>query len=188
MEEKQLVADQELVKKAEEVMETQEFGKRRLTGVPFILAYTIAFAMSCFQLYAAFFGTLTATLQRSVHLSFAITLCFLFYPLSKKSKRGNIPFYDYLLAAIGGMAAIYVAVFYEDLVKRIGAPTHPDLLMGCLTVILILEATRRAVGLPLVVISGLFCRCPGEAGHLYRHHGADRGRLGCCPSEEENED
>jgi len=148
--------DQGLVKKAEELMEEAEFGKRRLMGVPYKVTYVIALGMSCFQLYTSFFGTLTGTLQRSVHLSFALCLCFLFYPLSKKSQRKTIPFYDFILAAIGFGAGIYVTVFYEELVTRIGAPTNVDLLMGVLTVLLILEATRRAVGLPLTIISFLF--------------------------------
>lgn len=156
MEEIKVARDQELVKKAEEMMEAQEFGERRLSGVPYKVAYILALGMSCFQLYTAFFGTLSAMLQRSVHLSFAIALCFLFYPLSKKSKRKTIPFYDFILAAVGGGAAFYITAFYAELVKRTGAPSALDLLMGCLTLLLILEATRRAVGLPLVLISGLF--------------------------------
>jgi TRAP transporter 4TM/12TM fusion protein len=156
MGETKLVADQELVKKAEEMIQTQEFGERRLSGIPYKITYIIALAMACFQLYTAFFGTLTATLQRSVHLSFAMTLCFLFYPRSKKSKVKTIPFYDFILAMIAGFSAIYVTVYYQVLVTRIGNPTTVDLVMGCLTILLILEATRRAVGLPLMLIASLF--------------------------------
>jgi len=154
--EEQLVADQEMVKKAEELIEKAEYGERRLSGLPFKITYAIAFGMSCFQLYTAFFGTLTGMLQRSVHLSFAISLCFLFYPLSKKSKKKTIPFYDFILAAVSGWAAIYITIFYADLVQRTGDPTYLDLVMGGLTIVFILEATRRAVGLPLVIITGLF--------------------------------
>ena len=154
--EEQIVRDEALVKKAEEMMEKQEFGERRLSGIPFKITFLIAIAFSCFQIYTAFFGVLTATLQRSVHLTFAITLCFLFYPLSKKSKRKTIPFFDFLLAAVAGGVVIYVTVFYEQLVRRIGDPTSVDLAMGLLTIVLILEASRRAVGLPLVIITGIF--------------------------------
>ena len=89
--EETIVRDESLVKQAEEMMEKQEFGERRLAGLAFRLTFLIAIGFTCFQLYTAFFGVLTATLQRSVHLSFAITLCFLFYPLSKKSKRVSHP-------------------------------------------------------------------------------------------------
>jgi TRAP transporter 4TM/12TM fusion protein len=155
MEEK-IVRDEALVKKAEEMIEKQEFGERRLSGIPYRFTFLLAIAFSCFQLYTAFFGVLTSTLQRSIHLTFAITLCFLFYPFSKKSKRKSIHFLDFVLAVVAGASVIYVTVFYEDLVKRIGDPTSLDLAMGVTAILLILEASRRAVGWPLVIITGLF--------------------------------
>jgi len=155
MEEK-IVRDESLVKKAEEMIEKQEFGERRLSGIPYRITFLLAIAFSCFQLYTAFFGVLTSTLQRSIHLTFAITLCFLFYPFSKKSKRKSIHLLDFVLALIAGASVIYVTVFYEDLVKRIGDPTSLDLAMGVAAILLVLEASRRAVGWPLVIITGLF--------------------------------
>ena len=148
--------DEDLVKKAEALIEKAEFGERRLSGPMFKIAFAIALAMTCFQLYTAFFGVLTSTLQRSIHLTFAIVLCFLFYPRSKKSKRKTIPLYDVILLVLAGAAVIYVTMFYEQLVQRIGAPTSLDLFMGVTTIVLILEATRRAVGLPLVIVTSVF--------------------------------
>lgn len=154
--EEMIVRDQDLVKQAEEMIEKQEFGERRLSGLAYRLTFLIAVGMTCFQMYTAFFGVLTSTLQRSVHLAFAITLCFLFYPFSKSSKRKTIPWIDFLLAAVAGAVVIYVTIFYEQLVQRIGAPTTVDMVMGVLTIVLILEASRRAVGWPLVAITSLF--------------------------------
>ena len=155
MEEK-IVRDEALVKKAEEMIERQEFGERRLSGIPYKITFLFAIAFSCFQLYTAFFGVLTSTLQRSIHLSFAITLCFLFYPFSKKSKRKTIHPLDFVLAVAAGSAVVYVTLFYQDLVKRIGDPTTLDLAMGIAAIALVLEASRRAVGWPLVLITGFF--------------------------------
>jgi TRAP transporter 4TM/12TM fusion protein len=154
--EETIVRDEALVKKAEEMLEKQEFGERRLSGIPYRVTFLIAIAFSCFQLYTAYFGVLTSTLQRSIHLTFAISLCFLFYPLSKKSKRKTIPFFDFILAAAAGASIVYVTLFYEDLVKRIGDPTQLDLAMGITAIVLVLEASRRAVGWPLVIITGIF--------------------------------
>ena len=154
--EETIVRDESLVKQAEEMMEKQEFGERRLSGLAFRITFLIAIAFSCFQMYTAFFGVLTSTLQRSVHLSFAITLCFLFYPFSKRSKRKTIPSSISCSRPWPAPSVIYVTVFYEQLVRRIGDPTPVDLVMGVLTIVLILEASRRAVGWPLVIITGLF--------------------------------
>jgi TRAP transporter 4TM/12TM fusion protein len=156
MEDREINPDQSSLEKSKEIAEGADYGARRLSGALFYISFGIAFAMSCFQLYTATFGTLTATLQRSVHLSFAVILCFLFYPMTKRSKTKTIPIYDLIFAAVGGWAALYIAVFYADLVQRIGNPTAMDMVMGVLTILFVLEAARRAVGFPLPMIAALF--------------------------------
>ncbi|OGP73317.1 MAG: hypothetical protein A2V86_16415 [Deltaproteobacteria bacterium RBG_16_49_23] len=148
--------DQVSLEKSKEIAEGADYGTRRLSGPIFYLSAMIAFAMSCFQLYTAVFGTLTGTLQRSIHLCFALVLCFLFFPMTKRSKTKEIPVYDLILAAIGGLGAIYVTLFYADLVKRIGNPSPLDVVMGIITILFVLEAARRAIGLPLPLISAIF--------------------------------
>nr|MCU0563229.1 TRAP transporter large permease subunit [Desulfobacterales bacterium] len=63
---------------------------------------------------------------------------------------------DFVIAVMAGACVVYVALFYEDLVKRIGDPTQLDLIMGVMAIVLVLEASRRAVGWPLVIITGIF--------------------------------
>ena len=156
MEENKFTPDQDSLEKSKEIAEGADYGARRLSGPLFYISAGIAFAMSCFQLYTAAFGTLTGMLQRSVHLCFAMILCFLFYPMTKKAKTKTIPIYDLVFAVLGGWAAIYITVFYADLVQRTGNPTFLDMLMGVITILCILEGARRAVGLPLALISALF--------------------------------
>jgi TRAP transporter 4TM/12TM fusion protein len=148
--------DQSALEKSKEIAEGADYGARRLSGLLFYVSTGIALAMSGFQLYTAAFGTLTGTIQRSVHLCFAIILCFLFYPMTKKSKKKTIPFYDVIFAILGGWAAIYITVFYADLVQRIGNPNTLDMVMGVITILCILEGARRAVGLPLALIAFIF--------------------------------
>lgn len=150
------IVDKDLIEKSKEIAEGADYGARRLSGPIFYISAGIAFAMSCFQLYTAIFGALTGTIQRSVHLCFSLILCFLFFPMTKKSKKREIPLYDLILAAIGGFGAIYVTLFYADLVKRIGNPTPMDVVMGVITILFVLEAARRAIGFPLPFISALF--------------------------------
>ncbi|MEW6376542.1 MAG: TRAP transporter permease [Thermodesulfobacteriota bacterium] len=156
MGENKKVQDQDTLEKSKEIAEGADYGARRLSGPLLYISAGIALAMSCFQLYTAAFGTLTGTLQRSVHLCFAIILCFLFYPMTKKSKKKTIPIYDLVFAAIGGWAAIYITAFYTDLVQRIGNPNTLDMVMGVITILCVLEGARRAVGLPLALIASLF--------------------------------
>lgn len=156
MEENKITLGQVSIEKSKEIAEGADYGTRRLSGPLLYISTGIALAMSCFQLYTAAFGTLTGMLQRSVHLCFAIILCFLFYPMTKRSKTKTIPIYDLIFAVLGGWAAIYITVFYADLVQRTGNPTFLDMLMGVITILCILEGARRAVGLPLALIASIF--------------------------------
>ncbi|MCX8118889.1 MAG: TRAP transporter permease [Desulfobacterota bacterium] len=156
MEDEKTVADQVSIERSKEIAEGADYGTRRLKGALFYVSGAIAIGMSCFQLYTAIFGALTGTIQRSIHLCFALILCFLFFPMTKRSKTKEIPIYDLVLAAIGGFGALYVTLFYSELVKRIGNPSSVDVVMGVITILFVLEAARRAIGLPLPLISALF--------------------------------
>lgn len=61
--------------------------RRKLTGFNYILVVAIGLSMSLFQLYTAGFGLFEAILQRSIHLSFALALSFLLYPIRKGKKK-----------------------------------------------------------------------------------------------------
>ncbi len=147
---------------------------RDLKGLTAKIVFLIAVAMSLFHLYTAGFGVLLAHKQRAVHLMFVLVLGFLLYPASKKGKSGvTVPWYDWLLAAAGVMVNTYILVFYEVLVRRGGLPTQMDMVMGVLTVILVLELTRRSIGAPLAIIAVLALLygyfgylIPGDLGHI----------------------
>ncbi len=146
--------------------------KRKLKNWNLKLVAIIAIAWSLFQLWYASplpfildFGKIIDVPARSLHLAFGLTLCFLAYP-SFKSKRGEpIPIYDYFFAAIGLIATLYIFFSYEGLVHRQGILAHLEffnfkipyeVILGSLGIILLLEATRRAIGIPLVAIALIF--------------------------------
>ncbi len=144
------------VAEAERLVHEAEFGARELTGWSFWLAGAIALAMSAFQLWTAALGTLPGVLQRSIHLTFAMALCFCFYPASRRARQARLPWYDLVLGALGAYAALYVTIHHEALIQRVGIPMPMDTAIGFLLVLLILEATRRAVGLWLPAITAIF--------------------------------
>ena len=146
--------------------------KRKLKNWNLKLVAIIAIAWSLFQLWYASplpfildFGKIIDVPARSLHLAFGLTLCFLVYP-SFKSKRGEpIPIYDYFFAAIGLIATLYIFFSYESWVHRQGILAHLEIfnfkipyevILGSLGIILLLEATRRAIGIPLVTIALIF--------------------------------
>lgn len=116
----------------------------------------IAITFSCFQLYTALFGVLDAMIQRSVHLSFGMALIYLLYPSRKKWSRSRLHPFDLVLAILGSMAPVYIIANYQQLVLRAGTATTFDMVVGVLGILLVLEAARRCVGLPIVVIASAF--------------------------------
>lgn len=131
---------------------------RTLAGTAGLIVFIIGIIWSLFHFYTAGAGMLTASLQRSAHLSVGLALCFLYFPSSAKIKDAysRLPWWDVLLAAAGFVCVFYIFYFYEDLVHRIGEPTQMDIYMGILTVLLILEAGRRAFGPVLPVVTIVF--------------------------------
>lgn len=134
----------------------RESDYRRLFGFFARVISAIAIAFSVFQLYTALFGTLDAQLQRAVHLSFALALTYLLYPASRKWSRQRLHWLDILLAVLAAAAPLYILVFYQELVLRAGTVTVTDLAVGTVGVLLILEAARRVVGWPIVIVALLF--------------------------------
>ena len=136
-----------------------ESNTRDLKGIMLKVVFFGLLAFSLFQLYTAVFGQYTAYLQRSIHLGFALSLIFLLFPAIKKGnkiKRNKIPFYDYILSLLSIGVGLYWPIMAEELYFRVGNVTTLDLIVGILAVLLTLEATRRAVGMPITVIASIF--------------------------------
>jgi len=135
-----------------------EAGTRKLKGMLGWIVFIGLLSFSLFQLYTGIFGVLTAQLQRSIHLGFALALIFLLFPASKKNTGRNhkVAWYDGVLAIASVAVGAYWPLMVDDLVLRVGRITPMDYYVGILAIILVLEATRRAVGLPITIIAGLF--------------------------------
>ncbi|MFC7686123.1 TRAP transporter permease [Ureibacillus sp. GCM10028918] len=133
-----------------------ESNMRRVAGMMKWVIYIGLLAFSLFQLYTAVFGQFTAYIQRTIHLGFGLTFVFLLFPAFKKGKKDNIPFYDYILAIVAAVTGIYWTINYERLVSSLGTISQMDFIVGLIVIVLVLEAARRAVGLPIAIIASLF--------------------------------
>lgn len=131
-------------------------------GTLALIMFIIGVLWSLFHLYTAGTGLLTATLQRSAHLSVGLALCFMYYPLNKKDDNSfkRLPVYDIILALAGFASIFYVFYYYRDLAMRVGAPTTTDLIMGGMAVVLIILAAHRAFGLVLPIVTMVFLSYP----------------------------
>ncbi|MCM3667516.1 TRAP transporter permease [Mesobacillus maritimus] len=134
-----------------------EAATRKLTGIMGWIVFFGLLAFSLFQLYTAIFGVFTAQIQRSIHLGFALALIFLLFPMRKKTLRKNkVAWYDIILSLLGIVVGAYWPLFIDDLVNRVGRLTEMDYSIGLIAILLVLEATRRTVGLPITIIATVF--------------------------------
>ena len=133
-----------------------ESNVRKISGIMGKVIWGLLLAFSLFQLYTAIFGQFPAQIQRTVHLGFGLTLIFLLYPSRKKGHKQKIAWYDYLLAIAAAFVGSYWVLNYETLVQSLGSLTSMEFFVGALAIVLVLEAARRAVGLPITIIAVLF--------------------------------
>ncbi|WP_419394397.1 TRAP transporter permease [Cytobacillus praedii] len=135
-----------------------EAGTRKLKGIIGWIVFIGLLSFSLFHLYTGVFGMLTAQLQRSIHLGFALALIFLLFPARKKDRgrKHKVAWYDIILAILGVAVGAYWPLLIDEIVMRAGRLTEIDFYIGLLAVLLVLEATRRAVGLPITIIAVVF--------------------------------
>lgn len=141
----------------------QDVGARSPQGMMAKVTAGLALLWSLFQLWIASplpfmvgFGIFNSTEERSIHLAFALLLTFLVFPALKSSPRNRVPLLDIALGLIAAASAAYLFIFYQDLSQRPGTLTTADLVTACVGIVLLLEATRRALGPPLAIIALVF--------------------------------
>ncbi len=167
---------------------------KNLTGLHLKIVATIAIIWSLFQLwYASPFpfmfniGIFKGLPARAIHLGFALILAFLIYPISKGKK---ISVFDVLISFIAAFSCFYIYFFYDQLVDRGGVLLNViigesfkipvELIIGSCGILILLEATRRAIGLPLVIIAVcflLFSFFGRYAPEIISHGGLSLNRL-----------
>ncbi len=157
----------------------RESSYRRIPGVFSVLISVIAIAFSLFQLYTAAFGVLPAQMQRAVHLGFGVVLTYLLYPATRKGSK-KLAWYDVALAVLGVLVMSYPVWNFHSLLIRAGAYTKLDIIIGTIGVLLVLEATRRVVGMPILIVVCValtYCYFGRYIPGFFQHRGASLQRL-----------
>ncbi|PNH88694.1 TRAP transporter permease [Vibrio diazotrophicus] len=134
---------------------------QKITNVIVTIAAFAAIALSVFQIWQGILANLSAPVFRPIHVSWVLALVFLVYPLFSDRK----PFAIYLLGRILDLlcvaltcwASTQIALFdYDDISFLLDGLQSLDQAAGIVLILLLLEATRRTVGLVMVLIAVLF--------------------------------
>lgn len=148
----------------QEMIAQTETGSRRPTGA--ISKRILFFVPLCWTLFQLWYSSplpfifnifvFNSTEARAIHLAFALFLAYTAYPTFRSSPRDYIPLQDWVVALVAAFCSAYIYLFYEELSDRPGLPTVLDLCVAIAGMVTLLEATRRALGPPLMVVACVF--------------------------------
>jgi TRAP transporter 4TM/12TM fusion protein len=150
---------------AKKIAEEEEGVARKPKGPTRWVVPVIGVIWSLFQLSIASWWILDTIFIRAIHLGFALLMVYLNYPVFKETRFGlkflsvknRIPPWDFVIAAVACFAAVYIAIDYEGISYRYGAPVARDLIIGLILLFMLLEAARRVIGPALSIIAIFFC-------------------------------
>ena len=119
----------------------------------------IAVAMGLYHMWVIAFGTPEAILFRGTHLLFAMVLTFLIYRATLTEEGQPPSALDYALLVLGAVPILYLFINYEYIVTRIfyvDDLTWADMILGVIMIVVVLEGTRRVIGLALPITALVF--------------------------------
>ncbi|MEM9028740.1 MAG: TRAP transporter permease [Pseudomonadota bacterium] len=93
---------------------------------------------------------------RLFHLSFALFLTAVAFPLFRSSPKNYVPWYDWVLGIVGIVCCLYLFVFKNEIAVRAGLPTTPDLIASAVGLVILGVAVYRSLGLPLLIVASVF--------------------------------
>jgi TRAP transporter 4TM/12TM fusion protein len=171
----------------QQLVADSDTGGRKPTGVTAGIVFAASLLWALFQFWYASplpfelgFGILNDTEARAIHLAFALFLAFLAWPAFKGSPRRYVPVADWVLALVAAFAGAYIMLFYAELATRPGQPNTLDIAVAFAGLVLLLEATRRAVGWPMAALATIFlayCLLGPWLPDVLAHKGASVNRL-----------
>ncbi|MEW6672557.1 MAG: TRAP transporter permease [Thermodesulfobacteriota bacterium] len=130
-----------------EEFETQP---RKLARIPNLLLMSLMIGLSIFTLFTSWHGPFTVLIQRSIHLFFVLPAAFLIYPAFRKSpNRNQIPVIDVVIMVLAAIASLWITFNAERIQLNPGWSIPMDIVLAPIMILIVLEATRRILGLAI---------------------------------------
>ena len=151
---------EEMEAKVQEVMEKydRESNTRKWTGIPnkVIRYLMVAFAIYCVLINFLF--NWETRIERASFVGCIIVFIFLLFPARKNSKKKEnyVPWYDVLLAIAGGVSYFYFAFNCTKIINQGIMIGTVEVVLGIIGILVTLEACRRSVGFPIVIVASCF--------------------------------
>ena len=130
---------------------------RQLKGKEKVIVVIVAILFSIVGLWTNSYGIIQSVRQGGLFVGFLLFLIFLLYPFNEKSSKFKVPLLDWICAVLGAAGGLYTFFMVEAFaVKVVPIPSNFDILFGVITILLVLEAARRAAGKWIPIISAFF--------------------------------
>ena len=136
----------------------RESNVRIWDGVPKIVVRYMLVAFAVYSILLNFGLNWETRIERASFVGILVFLTFIVFPAQKGSRKklNYIPWYDVILAVLGGGSYFYFVFNLDKIVANTIRLEPIDLIIGIIGVLVTLEACRRAVGIPIVIVSSLF--------------------------------
>ncbi|MDR1905048.1 MAG: TRAP transporter permease [Treponema sp.] len=136
----------------------RESNIRRFTGIPSIIIKVLLLLFTAYVFMVTLFITLPEQVRRTAFLGILIFIGYLLYPAQKgMTKRENyVPWYDIILAVLGGVSFFYYAVNFQTIIARAIMLQPMDIVFGIIGTLILAELCRRVVGVPILIVAGAF--------------------------------
>jgi len=122
-----------------------------------VRAFMVAFSLYC--MYSTLFSVAALEKRMTGFLALVIIMGFLTYPASKHHVRHNyIPWYDFILMAVGSSCFLYFCFSYDSLVRVLTSAsriTDFQVIIGIVGILILMELCRRCVGIPILCVAGV---------------------------------
>ena len=136
----------------------RESATRIFSGNKALLIKGLLIAFTLFAISINTFIRLNAQVHRSMFIAFILFLAYLLYPARKNAPKNTnkVPWYDILLALASSGSFLYMSFNYKQLISQAGSYTQFDMTIAIIAIVLLLEACRRVVGLPILIVVSCF--------------------------------
>ena len=149
-------------------------GRNRTLSGPIALVYAAtAIFFSLWYLYTSGFGLVSTESNRGLYLMLTSVLVFLLYPALPTSPKTRPSLFDFLWVVAAVVSVGYWIDQYTDYaINRVSDPNRWDFVMGIIGIAVMLETSRRVLGLTVVIIAFVFLAqlyfgnyLPGKLAH-----------------------
>ncbi len=148
----------------------RESNTRHFAGTPLLIVKGLLIAFTLYVFWMTLIATPPEQVRRSSFIGLLIFLGYINYPIKRShAKRVNqVPWYDWIFAFAGGGAFFYYVINFEEIVGKAVNIGTVEIVVGIIGIILLVELCRRVVGLPILVVAGIFVGYAFYSGYSLR--------------------